>query len=122
MILAAVLVRPYGVLGVCLAVAIPGFIMRGLCQWLFGCRLLQVSPVHYVKTVFVPVTALALIPIATFDVLVGHWAPATWGGLVGFGLLYVVLYACVLAPYVLGAENALEAMGSVCRLLRKQSS
>lgn len=65
------LMQPLGLAGACIAIAAPGMISRGLCQWLYCCRLVGVSPWQSWRRSFVPTLALALPSAA----LLGAW---TW--------------------------------------------
>ncbi len=92
---AFLLAPTYGVWGVCWAVAIPGTLVRGLCQWLFGCRLIEVSPGHYALRVFAPIILFAATPFLVLAGLVQWHVPATWVELFAFGGAYAAVYAGV---------------------------
>jgi O-antigen/teichoic acid export membrane protein len=85
-------VRHYGLIGVCIAVAIPGFVLRGIVQWLYGCHLLSMPPWRYVRYVFLPVTPIAAVPILVSYCTLSHAAPDTWVSLVLGGLFYAATY------------------------------
>jgi O-antigen/teichoic acid export membrane protein len=96
--LALALVRPFGLPGVCVAVAVPGAVFRGACQMVYACRLLKVPLRTYLASAFVPALLTAAGPAAALSLLT-HWhAPETWASLVActtaFGALYLAT-ACV---------------------------
>ena len=63
-LLAVVLSRPYGLMGLCVALAIPSTLSRGVFQLLYGCRLLGISPRAYLSDVIAPVAAAGAIIVA----------------------------------------------------------
>jgi O-antigen/teichoic acid export membrane protein len=76
--LALAWVGPYGLVGVCLALAIPGVLCRGVVQVVFGCRLARVSPGQYGIQVLLPAVAAAALPTVLLAAL-SQWAmPETW--------------------------------------------
>jgi O-antigen/teichoic acid export membrane protein len=91
-----------GMAGVCVAVALTGFLVRGVVPWLYGCRLIGVRPRAYVRRVFVPVTIAASLPIAVLYAASAAVAPETFRGIFLVGAGYSVLYAVTLGWALLG--------------------
>lgn len=63
-VLSVLLARPYGLVGVCVAFAIPATLGRGVFQMAYGCRLVGMQPLQYVFKVVFPVMSLVAIPIS----------------------------------------------------------
>ncbi|MGE5611973.1 MAG: lipopolysaccharide biosynthesis protein [Bacillota bacterium] len=98
--LAWVLVRPYGMIGVCLAFAIPGMVCRGLFQMIYACRLVGVSIQAYLAQVLLPVLAAATLPVIGLIAAV-HWhAPRNWPELLLYIALYGIAHLLVMVPLV----------------------
>jgi O-antigen/teichoic acid export membrane protein len=98
-----ILLRWQGVAGACAGVAISAFAVRGVAQWIYGCRLIKVSPGSYARQVFAPVTAAAVAPIALLygaTMLIQPKSPAATFVLgTSYGLLYVVVLSFALLGY-----------------------
>jgi O-antigen/teichoic acid export membrane protein len=95
--LAYLLAPTWGLWGVCIAVVVPGTLLRGLGQWLLGCRLLAISHGHYTLRVFVPISLAAAGPFLALWLLTLWRTPATWIELFLFGGVYALLYGGVMA-------------------------
>jgi hypothetical protein len=91
-----------GMAGVCVALALTGFLVRGVVPWLYGCRLIGVRPRAYVRRVFVPVTIAASLRIAVLYAASAAVAPVTFRGIFLVGAGYSVLYAATLGWALLG--------------------
>jgi O-antigen/teichoic acid export membrane protein len=115
LVLVVALVRSLGIIGVCIGSAIAAFLTRGLFQWVYGCRLIGVSLATYVRRVFLPVSMLALLPVAALFAATAWLAPATFAAIVLLGALYAVLYALVLGWALLG-YGRLRALVSTAHL------
>ncbi len=90
----------YGLVGFCIAFALPAVLCRGVLPIVFGCQLLRVPLLTYLRVVLLP-TAVVWLPAATFLAVLNWWEnPTTWlrlavhGGL--FGVVYVVLVCSIL--------------------------
>jgi O-antigen/teichoic acid export membrane protein len=92
----------WGIMGVCIAVALSGFLTRGIFQWLYGCRLLKVSPGAYIRLVFVPVTLAAILPTAALYAATVVVAPESFKIILLLAVGYSVLCAVTLGWAVLG--------------------
>ena len=91
-----------GIIGVCVAVAIAGFVARGLAQLLYGCRLVGISLGSYARAVFAPVTLAAAPAVASLYAAVAVLAPQSAGSVFWLGLAYSLLFAGTLAWTLLG--------------------
>lgn len=108
-------VQHYGVIGGCIGAAIPAFVFRGIVRWLYGCRLLSVSPWRYVRHVFLPVTPIAAVPILISFYTLSHAAPDTWAGLVLGGLFYAATYTLAFGVIFLANRKLRVSFGAVSR-------
>lgn len=92
--LALMLIGPYGLIGVCIAFAIPGAIFRGLFQLLYASRLVHVSIGRYVMQVLLPILAAWALPAIGLAALVQWKSPQTWPALflytAGYGACHVL--------------------------------
>jgi hypothetical protein len=108
--LALALLPHYGLLGVACAVAFSSLLTRGLLQWLWGCWIMRVTLQAYAKYVFVPTTAIALVPIALFAVVGSNLRSVSWPTLLVAGMSYALVYTFFLAPFLFGREGLLRLM------------
>jgi O-antigen/teichoic acid export membrane protein len=113
---AILLVRPMGVVGVCIAFAVAGFICRGVFQVVYGCYLIKVPLSQYlVEAMLRPVLA-AVIPTALLYAAVTLHQPATWMTLIlytaAFSMVFIMTsyWALGLASY-LPADRFLRPRG-----------
>jgi hypothetical protein len=118
--LIVILMGKHGLAGVCVGVALSGFLVRGVIQWLYGCRLLKVSPGAYVRRVFAPVTIVAALPIAALYVATLEVAPESFRAIFLLGAGYSVLFAVALGWALLGFSR-LKAFVMSARSLPEQS-
>jgi O-antigen/teichoic acid export membrane protein len=107
--LALFLVGPMGLVGIAVAAALPGFVFRGVCQWLYGCRLIDVSPWHYARRVFGPVLLMAVVPAAALATLTQWRLPSTWPELVGMSVAYALVFAVSMGYQLLGSLRRASA-------------
>jgi O-antigen/teichoic acid export membrane protein len=91
--LALLLAGPYGLAGVCVAIAVPGMVCRGLIQVVHACHVLGVPLRTYARQALLPPLAAAALPGAGLAVLTLASPPTTWAGLITCGLLYGSGYA-----------------------------
>jgi O-antigen/teichoic acid export membrane protein len=90
--LALVLARPFGLLGVCLAFAIPAFVCRGVIQLLYACHTVKVSLGHYLVRAFLPALLSAVPPAGVLALLTAWRTPSSWAELLAYGTLYATAY------------------------------
>ena len=93
---------PYGLVGVCLALAIPQFFLSGVATFLYGCRITGVSLGRFTTKAFSPALASAAIPVACLIAAITWHSPDTWIRLfvysAGYTLVYIVSCWVVLKP------------------------
>lgn len=95
------LVRAWGVVGVCLGFAGAGFLCRGLFQVVYGCALVKVPILRYLReAVLWPVLA-ALAPAVLLGVAVWAHEPRNWLELVIYGAGFSMSFG-VIAYWLLG--------------------
>lgn len=91
-----------GITGVCIGVAVTGFVTRGAIQWWYGCRVLQVPLSSYARSVFVPVTLASALPIGALYLAAAALEPQSIGSVLALGAAYGFLFVATLAWTLLG--------------------
>jgi O-antigen/teichoic acid export membrane protein len=108
--LAAALVTPYNVAGICLALALGGALCRGALQLWYACRLLHLRLRECAVRSLFPPLLTAAVPVAGLAVLASWHPPANWPLLIlytgGFGISYGI--ACT---FLLGYERLKAHLG-----------
>lgn len=90
--LAILLVKPYGIAGVCLAFAFCSVVSRGLVQIVYGCRLVHVSVEKYVaRALLLPVIG-AIVPLIGLATLTHCQKPTNSFTLIGQTIAFTVGY------------------------------
>jgi hypothetical protein len=109
--LAWVLSGPYGLVGVCVAVAVPGALCRGVCQAVYCCRLVDVSLREYLVRALVPPLLSAAAPALGLYSLTAWHAPNTWLQLCLYGAVFTSAYLILGALILIGpARLRLEVL------------
>ncbi len=106
------LVGEHGLLGVAIAVAAPGMLCRGLCQWVFGCRLVGVSLGSSLLQTFVPTVFLALPAAAVVAAWTWFFPPDTWLRLLVAGAAYGAAFLASGVIGLLGIERCKDLLGA----------
>jgi O-antigen/teichoic acid export membrane protein len=114
--LAAAAVRPFGIPGVCYAIAISATVFRGLSPWLLACRLLNVTPVAYLRDAVFPTIAIWVPATVAISLMATEWPVRGWVSLIGYGALYAALYLPACAFIVWGREALGPARDFIRRL------
>jgi O-antigen/teichoic acid export membrane protein len=114
-VLAMLLIRPLGRLGVCLSIAVPAAVCRGLARILYACRLLNVSPGRYLVQACLPAVGAAVLPVGLLAVLTQWREPAGWFDLFAYVALYSVCYVATGGLAVLGVERVKLIFGRLFR-------
>ncbi|MEZ0167160.1 lipopolysaccharide biosynthesis protein [Microvirga sp. TS319] len=114
--LAALLMRPFGILGVCCAIAVSATVFRGLCPWLLACRLLGVAPLAYLRDAVAPVVVCWCGAILLTVMMAAEWPVRGWISLIGYGMLYAALYMPACAILLLGRGALAPAKSLIHRL------
>jgi O-antigen/teichoic acid export membrane protein len=94
-VLAMVLVKPYGLEGICIGFAASGMICRGLFQIIYGCRMLKMSVGNYLLHAMLPALTAAILPAAGLALMVRWAAPGSWGQLFIYGGVFSVVYGAI---------------------------
>jgi O-antigen/teichoic acid export membrane protein len=102
--LAAALAGPWGLVGICLALAATGTVFRGLAVMAYGCRVAGVSVSDYVVRSLLPPVLLAVLPGAALWGAVAWRAPDRWPSFFAYAALFTALYALSCLP-LLGRER-----------------
>jgi O-antigen/teichoic acid export membrane protein len=92
LILAYTLSLWWGLEGAAAAVAICGFVFRGLFQLAYGCRLVGVTIGEYSRLVLAPFALMALPPFAAMAVISTWFSPTTWLQLFAAGVVYAAIF------------------------------
>jgi hypothetical protein len=101
------LVRPLGMTGVCIGIAIAGAGCRGIFQIVYGCRLMGLTlRTYFTRALLRP---LLLAGVAAIGMATLHpWsAPATWLTLIAYGAIFSTLYFAM-TFVLLGGYEALR--------------
>lgn len=99
------LVGPLQLLGVSIAIAVPGMISRGLCQWLYGCRLVGVSPWTSLRRTFLPTLLLALPSAALLAAWTWLFPVDSWPRLFAAAAVYGAAFAASAGLGLIGVER-----------------
>lgn len=106
---------PYGLPGVCFAVAVSGFVIRGLLPMVYGCRLLEISIWRYVMETLMPPLFAAIAPAAGLAALVWWHPPQRWIELFlyegAFGIAYLITGSAI----VVGPEQVRTILAQLKR-------
>jgi O-antigen/teichoic acid export membrane protein len=103
-LLAYVLGRLWGLEGVACAVAMTGFVFRGVLQVIYGCQLAGVSVLEYIRTVFVRILVVSAPAFAAMALLRVWITPDSWLLLFGVGAAYAGLFwSCMAFELDLGS-------------------
>lgn len=103
--LLVVLARPYGLTGVCVALAVVAAGSRGLAQAWYTCRVLKISIGRYVREVVAPALAAIVPPTALLAGLVSLRPPGSWPLLIAYTGLYGAAFIASGAVMLLGRER-----------------
>jgi O-antigen/teichoic acid export membrane protein len=101
--LALALAGPYGLAGICFAVAVPGALCRGVFQLVYGCHVLQVPWTSYVRRTLLPPLAAVALPAVGLATLVHFSQPTSWIHLMAYGALFGLSYA-VACVFLVGSQ------------------
>jgi len=107
--LAILAVKPFGLMGVCVAFVAGEFIARGVIQMVYGCRLVHVPLGRYVGQALLLPVSVALVPAAGLGLLTHWWKPESWPTLIlttaGFSLVYAAFVTVAFMPAFLRRRN-----------------
>jgi O-antigen/teichoic acid export membrane protein len=104
LVLALALVNPFGLMGVCLALALPATLCRGVVRLVYGCCLVNLPVAAYLKQAFVPGLLLSLPHLALLGLLT--WNPPTnWLTFLATGSLSGAIFLTFLVGWLIGGER-----------------
>lgn len=86
------LIKPYGIAGVCGAFALASVVSRGLIQMTYGCRLVHLSIERYIAQALLLPLLGAAGPLACLAVLTRWQIPANWLTLIAHTTFYTLVY------------------------------
>jgi O-antigen/teichoic acid export membrane protein len=93
-----------GLVSVCLALAIPAALARGVCPMVFGCGLVGLSPASYLAQAVLPPLLAAAGPVLLLGLATTWWTPATWPAVILCGGGYTIFYLSVTGIGLFGVE------------------
>ncbi len=111
--LATIAVHYMGLLAVCAAVALSGFLTRGVIQMVAGCRLLKIAVGRYVRQVFVPVSMASAPPIAILAIATIWVGPRSFAAIGVLGAGYSILFALIVGLALVGPAGLKTIFESV---------
>lgn len=107
-----------GLVGACVGVALAALIARGLLRWWYGCQMLHIRMMSYLRKVYLGVTARAAVPIA-LAWAAGHWiSPSGWVSFLSLAAAYAVVFAVVVGLPLIGPDRVRSAVLSLAKLSR----
>ncbi len=95
----------YGLIGFCIAFAVPAFICRGILPIVFGCQLLKVEIVHYLRAVLLPAILIWLPPAAGLAALNALEIPTTWLRLIVYAVIFGTVYLFMVCSFLIGWDR-----------------
>jgi O-antigen/teichoic acid export membrane protein len=114
-VLTIVLLKLFGLIGACYALAISATLFRGVAQLIQGCRLGGVSVSQYVKEAILSPLACAAVPaVLLAALLIWEGTPVSWSQLIFFAGGYTAVYACA-CLFLVGIEQIRNCVREVVR-------
>jgi O-antigen/teichoic acid export membrane protein len=106
--LVATVAQPYGLIGICFALAVPQVMFSGLGTLIYGCKVTGVGGARYLTSAILPAAAAASVPV-TILVLITAWrTPLGWPMFLLYtaGYTFIYLLAClvILKPAIGGGS------------------
>ncbi len=111
--LAFLLAPVYGLTGVCLAVAIPGTLCRGVLQMLYACRAIGLPVWRYLAEATLPAAAAGLLPALGLLVLVRWRPPHTWFWLAAYAAAYGLAHLLACGLFLTGKRAATALLARI---------
>ena len=100
--LVVLVARPFGLIGVCFALAVPQVVFSGIGTVILGCRVTGVGFAKYLQEAVLPAFIAAIIPAVALAVVTFWKQPYSWATLgaysFGYGLTYVASCWMILKP------------------------
>lgn len=105
-VLAFVLMAMKGVVGLCIALALPAAVCRGVMLVAYGCRAVGVPVRVYLQQAVLPALAAAMLPALGLAAVMTLGAPDRWPRFLVYCVIYGVL--CVVATLLLSGPDLLR--------------
>jgi O-antigen/teichoic acid export membrane protein len=93
LVLAILVVNPFGLVGVCVVQALASTVCRGIVPLVYACRLLQLPIVKFIIRAYSPALGSAIAPAVALAALVAWHVPGRWDEFLIYGLSYSVCFA-----------------------------
>ena len=110
-VLASVLVRPFGLMGVVVSIAVAGAICRGIVLTIYACRFLEVPLSDYLREAVWPPLSLAAAALFVSKIAIDVIEPTTWGLFLSHCVFYTVIFAACSFTMVSAEQRALVVEG-----------
>ncbi len=95
--LSLLLIFRFGLLGMCIGLAVPAALCRGVGQMVYGCHLAEVSLWRYFRRAVVPCLLWLVIPAAGLALAAYYRPPETWLMFLLYGTVYSAATAVAMA-------------------------
>jgi O-antigen/teichoic acid export membrane protein len=116
--LTLLVIETYDLPGVCVAIAAPAFLFRGLVPMVFTCRVVGVPLATYLMRVILPILLLAAGPVVVLALVTSWRTPNSWIELFLYGGFYSILYLGVMGVGIFG----IQGVSALLRRARPQFS
>lgn len=118
--LSLLMVKPYGLMGVCVAFALSATLLRGVYQMIYGCRLIGVSIARYLAVSILPVLGISIPPALVLWEMTRWMQPQGWVTLIGCLAVYAVLHGLFLAMFGAAVWIRIYGLSESLQLLRSK--
>jgi O-antigen/teichoic acid export membrane protein len=98
-------VRPWGLVGVCLAIAVAGTVCRGVFQIVYGCHLTKVRLSSYFAQALARPLILAIVAAAAMRLVTAWRLPMSWLALLGYTMVFSLCYFGIAIVFLGGYEH-----------------
>jgi O-antigen/teichoic acid export membrane protein len=116
-LLAVVLSVPLGLMGVCIAFAVPATLCRGLFQSIYGCRLIGMSPLRYARDVIAPTLGMAVAIALAMELIMALKPPGSSVQFIAYSAVYSIAYFTAFALLLIGRHRLTLVGGGLARKL-----
>ena len=91
-LLTLTLIPIFGLIGAALAMAVPGFLLRGIARMWWGCRVVDMPLRSYLLQVIAAPVSCVVLPAGIVGVATHYYPARTWGVFLGYGAAYTALF------------------------------
>jgi O-antigen/teichoic acid export membrane protein len=116
-VLGILLTDAYGPVGVCVALAVGGFLFRGVFQLVYLCRTVQLPLRRYIVEALVPPVLAAAPPALGLCLTIAYRAPESWFDLFSYTAGFAVASADMGIAVLAGPRMVVAQLGTVRRSL-----